>query len=95
FDIIRDGQVCFDWWGSTESGYDMCRFRIDGSVQIEDSGTWGWSNHCFSVTAGSREFRFEYSKDVSASSGTDECRVDNISMPNILENCDPCTVYCR
>lgn len=63
---------------SSESGYDFLRFYIDGIQQNQWSGTVGWTQQTYILAAGSRTLRWEYSKDSSASSGSDAAYIDDI-----------------
>ena len=76
------GTVSFRWNVSSESGYDYCKFYIDGNLQTgQISGSPGWSPRQFTISSGSHTFRWEYSKDGSASSGSDACYIDEVSLP--------------
>src|SRR5690606_20203160 len=63
---------------SSESGYDYLRFYIDGVQQGEWSGTVNWTQFSTTLTAGAHTLTWTYSKDGSASSGTDKAYVDNL-----------------
>lgn len=65
---------------SSESGFDYLRFYIDGVQQNQWSGTVGWTQQTYILGAGSRTLRWEYSKDSSASSGSDAAYVDDITI---------------
>lgn len=66
---------------SSESGYDMFSFSIDGTTKEELSGEVAWSQASFDVTPGNHTFRFRYSKDASQTSGSDCAWIDNIIFP--------------
>ena len=66
---------------SSESGCDEFSFSIDGTTMEEISGEVDWEQMSFDVTPGSHTFRFRYSKDYSASSGSDCAWIDNIIFP--------------
>ncbi len=65
---------------SSESGFDYLRFYIDGVQQNQWSGTVGWTQQTYLLAAGSRILRWEYSKDSSASSGSDAAYIDDINI---------------
>lgn len=65
---------------SSESGYDYLKFYIDGVQQTQWSGTIGWTQQTYTLAAGSRILRWEYTKDGSAASGEDAAYIDNISI---------------
>ena len=66
---------------SSESGYDMFSFAIDGNVMEELSGEVDWAQASFDVTPGNHTFRFRYAKDYSTTSGSDCAWIDNIVFP--------------
>lgn len=65
---------------SSESGYDYLRFYIDGVQQNQWSGTIGWTQQTYFLAAGSRTLRWEYSKDFTASAGSDAAYIDDITI---------------
>lgn len=65
---------------SSESGYDYLRFYIDGVQQNQWSGAIGWTQQTYILAAGSRTLRWEYIKDLSASSGADAAYIDNVTI---------------
>jgi hypothetical protein len=76
------GTVGFRWNVSSESGYDYCKFYIDGNLQSgQISGSPGWSSRQFTISSGSHTFRWEYSKDNIISSGSDACYIDEVLLP--------------
>lgn len=66
---------------SSEAGYDKLEFFIDGMKYGEWSGNRDWAKVAYNVTAGERTFRWVYSKDPSASSGSDCAWIDYIELP--------------
>ncbi len=80
-DVLFDGYVSFYKKVSSEINRDYLKFYIDNVEQGNWSGTVAWSNSTFAVTAGTHEFRWVYSKDVSMSSGSDAAWVDYIILP--------------
>ena len=65
---------------SSESGYDYLRFYIDGIQQNQWSGAIAWTQQTYILAAGSRTLRWEYSKDNSASAGSDAAYLDDITI---------------
>lgn len=65
---------------SSESGFDFLRFYIDGIQQNQWSGAVAWTQQTYILAAGSRTLRWEYSKDSSASSGSDAAYLDDITI---------------
>jgi len=77
---VGAGEIAFDYWVSTESGFDVFRFFIDGQEQRAWSGeTQGTAS--FPVKAGDRVFAWTYQKDGSDAGGSDQVRVDNVTHP--------------
>jgi hypothetical protein len=77
------GRITFWWKVSSQSG-DYLRFYIDGSEQDAISGEVGWESRTYTVSAGTRTFKWTYTKDISGSSGDDCGWIDDIAVTNIL-----------
>ncbi len=75
------GNISFYCKVSSESGYDLLRFSIDGIEQDRWSGNEDWAEVSFPVMEGRRTFEWTYSKDDSVSDGDDTAWVDNIIFP--------------
>jgi len=67
---------------SSEADYDYLRFYIDGNLKGQWSGETPWSRVAYAVTTGIHTFRWEYSKDVYTTGGSDCSQVDYIVLPN-------------
>ncbi len=80
-DIATADQISFYYMVSSESNYDYLRFYIDTQMLGEWSGTVPWTAASYPVTAGTHTFKWEYSKDVSVSTGSDLGGVDYIIFP--------------
>lgn len=79
---LSDGNISYFRKVSSEEGYDFFNFYIDGTVKESISGTSAqWGSASFPVSAGSHTYKFEYSKDVSYTSGSDCAWIDNIVFP--------------
>jgi formylglycine-generating enzyme required for sulfatase activity len=81
--VPKDGEVTFWYRVSSERGYDVLRFSVDGRVLGEWSGEVAWTQVSYPVTAGTRTFRWEYAKDGSVSSGADTAYLDDIVFPGV------------
>jgi hypothetical protein len=82
--VIQDGTITF-WFKVSSESDDYLRFKIDTVEQGSWSGTvdWiDWTKVSFPVTAGSRTFRWEYTKGASGSGGSDAVWIDEIGFPN-------------
>ncbi|MHC4509822.1 MAG: right-handed parallel beta-helix repeat-containing protein [Planctomycetota bacterium] len=75
------GEISFYRKVSSEASFDYLRFYIDGEEQDRWSGEEDWTDASFPVTEGRRTFRWEYSKDGSASDGDDTAWIDDIVFP--------------
>jgi len=85
---VASGNITFYRKVSSESGYDWLRFYIDGVQQGQWSGEQEWAQFAYSVAAGSRTFKWTYSKDYSISRGSDTAWIDDITFPVAI----PCVV---
>ena len=82
------GSVTFYRKVSSESGFDYCKFTIDGNAPTSPtsegsgvSGTSGWVLNTYTITAGNHYLNWTYTKDSSNSAGSDKCWVDSITLP--------------
>lgn len=82
--------VNFYYKVSSESNYDKLRFKIDGEEKNNWSGEVSWTQASYTLTPGSHELRWEYTKDVSMSSGSDCAWIDNVVFPpsTVITNVD-------
>lgn len=77
-----DDSISFYYMVSSEADCDKFIFYIDNTSQMEASGTdAGWQYVAFPVSAGTHTFKFSYSKDWSATGGSDCVWVDDITFP--------------
>ena len=72
---------------SSQTYYDYFIFYIDGVVKVSLSGTVGWTQKTYEVTAGNRIFKWEYSKDYSVNAGSDTVWIDNIVIGPCHSDC--------
>ena len=63
---------------SSENNWDWGRFLIDGTQQMQISGTKDWESYSYTVAAGTHTLVWRYYKDSSSSSNDDLFYVDNI-----------------
>ena len=83
-ETTNDDYISFYLKVSSEGSYDYLRFYIDGMQQDQWSGEIAWGQVSYFVAAGVHEFKWEYSKDGSVSSGSDCGWVDYIVFPSIV-----------
>ena len=77
FTAAASATLSFDWWVSSESGYDNLIVTLDGTTILAKSGSQsGTYNHA--ITQGEHTLVVKYTKDGSNSSGSDQASVSNI-----------------
>lgn len=80
---FTDGRGKFDIKVSTEEGWDLAVFTVDGKVYGEWSGSIDWQRFEFAITEGEHVLEWTYRKDFSNSEGSDAVFLDNIDLPTI------------
>lgn len=86
-----DGSLIFYWGSSSELGWDMFKFFMDGTEYASISGNTSLTPVVIPVTLGMRQFKWQYSKDSGGSSSVDTVFIRDISFPtidNIVLNAD-------
>ena len=81
----QNDSIRFYYKVSSESGYDIFYFYIDGTEQTlpgGNSGTVDWTYAAYAVSSGSHTYKFAYTKDRSQSSGSDCAWVDDVVFPS-------------
>jgi len=78
--FVSGGTISFWYRVSSESGGDYFNFYIDGVRYIRYAGTRSWTSYSRTLSSGIHELRWEYTKDSSASSGSDTVWVDDLSV---------------
>lgn len=82
-EVVADGEISFYRKVSSESSYDYLKFYLDGNELGSWSGTSAWVQESYPVSAGNHTFKWEYTKDMSVSSGQDCGWIDYIVFPPI------------
>ncbi len=81
YQVMTNDSITFFKKVSSEPN-DKLQFYIGTTMMQEWSGTsTGWTRVSFPVTAGTRTFRWVYTKNGSGSSGADCAWIDNITFP--------------
>jgi len=80
-DVLADGVVSFVRKVDCELDYDYLYFIVDGEFMGEWTGSSGWVEEEFLLTAGSHTLEWRYEKDFIVSSGSDAAWVDDIVLP--------------
>ena len=73
--------ITFYYKVSSESNYDKLHFYIDEQEKGSWSGEVEWTLADYVLPVGEHTLRWEYSKDVSMSSGSDCAWIDNVVFP--------------
>ena len=75
------GTLGFWWKVSSEDGWDMLEFYLDGVIQgAPITGETDWQQRTFTISAGSHTAKWRYVKDESISNGQDAGWVDAVSF---------------
>lgn len=85
-EVVADGDISFQRKVSSETNYDYLRFYIDATQMGSWSGTSGWVEQTYAVSAGTHTFKWEYTKDGAVVGGSDCGWVDYIVFPPISVN---------
>lgn len=73
--------LSFDWSVSSENNYDWMTFTVNGNTVQRISGTHSFASYSYTIPSnGMYTFTWTYSKDTSASSGSDSACLDNIAI---------------
>lgn len=81
YEAGSDASISFYKKVSSEGNYDFLRFYIDGQEQDAWSGEVEWSKSEYELSEGLHTFKWEYSKDVGVTGGSDAAWVDYIVFP--------------
>lgn len=79
FTVQGESTLSFDWWVSSEAGYDKLIVTLDGTAILEKSGDTS-GTFTTTVGSGSHTLVVKYSKDGSYSNGQDKAKVSNIEV---------------
>lgn len=78
-DMLAGETLSFEYSVSSEEGYDMFVFRVNGSKKIETSGEISWRSYSFTAPSnGTYNFEWSYKKDGYTDSGYDRAYVDSV-----------------
>lgn len=82
--LPQGGRIEFDYLVSSEGGYDYLRFYINGVEQFKDSGNnTSFKRFAKDLTPGTYTFKWQYSKDGSASRNDDQAYIDNLYVTGV------------
>jgi hypothetical protein len=78
---VTGGEVRFWYRVSSEAGYDFFSFYINRVRLVHASGTTGtWTEAVYPLEPGDNLLKWEYTKDVSYSSGSDTAWIDDLEI---------------
>ena len=80
FNVQGEATLSFDWWVSSENGYDNLIVTLDGTIILVESGDTYSGTFTTTVGSGSHTLVVGYSKDDSGSRGQDKAKVSNIEV---------------
>ena len=80
-EVGQASNMSFYYKVSSENNYDKLHFYIDDVEKNNWSGEVAWSYILYALTAGEHTLKWEYTKDVSLSSGSDCAWIDNVVLP--------------
>jgi hypothetical protein len=78
--VSISGTIGFYWKVSSEAGYDVLEFYIDGELQDSISGSADWQQVLYALPSGTYELKWRYVKDWSVSEGDDAGWVDALNV---------------
>ena len=78
--VVSGCTLTFDWSVSSESGYDYLIVTLDGTQLLKKSGTASGSYTHEFTGAGVYTLVAQYTKDGSASSGSDQAQITNCTL---------------
>lgn len=86
------GEIGFAVRVSSEAGYDVLHFLVDGQKIDAWSGDQAWMQVTYPVSQGRHTFAWSYAKDKSKASGEDAAWIDEVTFPASVEPNNPCAV---
>jgi len=81
--VVNPDSISFYYKVSSEMNYDYLRFYIDENEKDKWSGEQGWARKAYFVSNGDHSFKWSYTKDGSATNGSDMAWVDYIVFPSM------------
>ncbi len=78
---LAGGPASFDYRVSSEEGWDVFAFYLNGNLVQKWSGEIPWQSFEFDISPGNAELEWRYTKDASGTSGDDTVYIDNLNLP--------------
>lgn len=79
--VAQEAPVSFYYKVSSEANYDKLHFYIDNNEKGNWSGEVAWTQASYTIPAGTHTLKWEYTKDVYSTSGSDCAWIDNVVFP--------------
>ncbi|MCK4871101.1 MAG: ankyrin repeat domain-containing protein [Phycisphaerales bacterium] len=79
-DVNSGGDMSFWYRVSSEANYDFFNFYIDGDRKLHLAGNVAWQQYVTTLDPGSHELKWEYTKDVNTSDGSDTVWIDDLEL---------------
>jgi hypothetical protein len=76
--VSGPAEISFWWKVSSEDGFDLLTFEVDGSIAQTISGAIDWTQQTARLPEGDHALRWRYRKDASTSRGDDAAWVDQL-----------------
>lgn len=76
--VTGSGKISFLWKTSSEANFDTLNFYVDGVLMDSISGNTAWAEKSYDLGTGEHTLRWEYSKDVTGSLGSDCGMLDRV-----------------
>lgn len=83
--VTGTGKISFLWKTSSETNFDTLNFYVDGVLMDSISGNTAWNEKTYDLEAGEHVLRWEYSKDVTESLGSDCGMLDRVRWTQASE----------
>jgi hypothetical protein len=82
--VSGPGTLTFDWAASSERGFDILSFSVNGVTVDSLSGAQPWQSRSVALPSGTVTIRFTYKKDGTDSHAMDAGMVDNVRLDGAL-----------
>lgn len=76
--VFGPGTLTFWWKVSSQQGFDILDFLVDGNPTDYITGTAGWMQASWPLSAGAHTLEWVYSKDATTATGSDTGWVDQV-----------------
>ena len=83
FTLVSSGSLELNYAVSSEANYDKLIVTVDGTAVLTKSGTVSWTDYSQELSAGDHTLLIQYSKDGSASSGSDACAIGKLILTGV------------